>query len=171
MYLAANDIFSNTHVNYGFKCVVQSFLISTIEDLPSNWEPMPKDNSGLEAKVHCVPLQHTSQEFQNVRNKFFATSGGHIHSGNVTQIYRIQNPQLYKSYLAKKESMQKTAGQGSVNELELFHGTNANSVTEINENGFNRSFAGVNGKFFKYPIVSFSCIVFSIYRKLHIICI
>ena len=108
---------------------------------------MPKDGSGYEVKVHCVQLQPNSQEYRDVSAKFASTSGGQIHNGNIVAIERIQNPQLYKSYLAKKESMEKTAGQASVNELELFHGTNRNSVAEINENGFNRSFAGVNGKF------------------------
>ena len=117
---------------------------------------MPKDNSGLEAKVFCVTLQQNSQEFMDVSAKFTSTSGGQIHTGNIVKIERIQNPHLYKSYLAKKESMEKTAGQAHVNELELFHGTSPNSVVEINESGFNRSFAGVNGMFidvFKYIVV------------------
>ena len=108
---------------------------------------MPKDGLGYEVKVHCVKLQPNSQEFMNVSAKFTSTSGGQIHSGNIVKIERIQNPHLYKQYMAKKESMERSAGQASVNELELFHGTNSNSVVDINEGGFNRSFAGVNGKF------------------------
>ena len=119
----------------------------TVEDLPDHWDPMPKDSLGLEAKFHSVQLQQQSKEFTDVLNKFCASSGGQIHRGNVMGIHRIQNPQLYKSYLAKKESMEKSAGQASINEKELFHGTDPNSIPEINENGFNRSFAGVNGKF------------------------
>jgi len=113
--------------------------------LPTNWDPMPKDGLGYEVKVHCVKLQPNSQEFMNVSAKFTSTSGGQIHSGNIVKIERIQNPHLYKQYMAKKESMERSAGQASVNELELFHGTNSNSVVDINEGGFNRSFAGVNG--------------------------
>ena len=108
---------------------------------------MPKDSSGFEVKVHCVQLQTNSTEFNTVSNIFCSKSGGHIQPANILKIQRIQNPQLYKSYLAKKESMKKTAGQNSFNELDLFHGTSPHSVPEINENGFNRSFAGVNGKF------------------------
>ena len=119
----------------------------TLGDLPDHWDPMPKDQSDLEAKVHCVQLQPHSKEFKDISAKFCNSSGGQITSGNIVMIQRIQNPQLYKSYLAKKESMEKTAGVASINEIDLFHGTNPNSVPEINENGFNRSFAGVNGKF------------------------
>ena len=107
---------------------------------------MPKDNAGLEQKVHCVPLNNTSPEFASVSAKFCNSSGNQINSGNIVKIERIQNPHLYMSYLAKKESMEKTAGKNKINELDLFHGTNPNSVSEINENGFNRSFAGVNGE-------------------------
>lgn len=32
------------------------------------------------------------------------------------------------------------------NEMQLFHGTNANNTAAINQNGFNRIFAGINGK-------------------------
>jgi len=129
-------IFRDELATSGFKSAI---------NLPSDWDPMPKDNSGLEAKVFCVTLQQNSQEFMDVSAKFTSTSGGQIHTGNIVKIERIQNPHLYKSYLAKKESMEKTAGQAHVNELELFHGTSPNSVVEINESGFNRSFAGVNG--------------------------
>ena len=113
---------------------------------PSHWDPMPRNSSGLEEKVHCVQLQSNSKEFMDVREKFASTSCDRIHYGNIVKIERIQNPQLYKSYLVKKESMEKTSGQTNVNELELFHGTSPSSVAEINENGFNRSFAGVHGK-------------------------
>ena len=82
----------------------------------------------------------------DVRAKFTSISHHRI-----VKIEQIQNPQLYKSYLAKKESMEKTSGQTNVNELEFFHGTSPDSVAEINESGFNRSFAGVNGKLCMSP--------------------
>lgn len=114
--------------------------------LPSHWDSMPKNNNGLEGKFHCVSLNKSSNEFQDISNKFCGSSGGHITTGNIIDIQRIQNPQLFRTYTAKKESMEKTAGKNSINELVVFHGTNPNSVLEINESGFNRSFAGVNGK-------------------------
>ena len=127
-----------------------AFQLSIRLDLPGNWNPMPKGSSGLEAKVHRELLPANSTEFKEISGRFCLTSGGYIHSGNVIKIERIQNPQLYKSYLAKKQSMQKTAGHNSVNELDLFHGTHPNSVSEINENGFNRSLTGVSGKHASY---------------------
>jgi hypothetical protein len=33
-----------------------------------------------------------------------------------------------------------------MNEKQLFHGTDAGSVPHVNKNGFNRSYAGKNGK-------------------------
>ena len=66
--------------------------------------------------------------------------------GNASQLYkveRIQNPQLYSRYLAFKKSM-----RGQVNEMRLFHGTDAANVDSINAQNFSRSFAGVNGKQF-----------------------
>ena len=113
---------------------------------------MPKNVLDLEENVLCVPLQSSSQEFLEVRAKFASTSRRRIHFENIVKIVRIQNPQLYKSYLAKKESMGKTAGEANVNELELFHGTSQSSLAEINKNGFNRSFAGVNGKLYMSPV-------------------
>ena len=118
-----------------------------ISDLPADWDPMPKDASGFEVKVHCVQLKTNSQEFRDVSAKFCSNSNGKITSGSIVKIERIQNPQLYKSYLAKKESMERTAGKNSANKMKLFHGTHPDSVPEINENGFNRSFAGKNGKY------------------------
>ena len=105
---------------------------------------MPTNQSGHEDKVHVVTLQSTSPEFKKIEALYMASSKGQIRQ--VLEIRRIQNPQLYKSFMAKKESMEKTAGAGSDNEKQLFHGTSASSVDEINESGFNRSFAGVNGK-------------------------
>ena len=120
---------------------------------------MPQDSPGLEAKVHCAQLQPNSQEFMDVSAKFTSTSAGQIHTNNIVRIERIQNPQLYKSYSAKKESMERTVGQANINELELFHGTNSNSVAEINENGFNRSLAGAHGKVLGHLPISLSSVV------------
>jgi hypothetical protein len=88
--------------------------------------------------VQLVTIPSSSQEFQEVQNHFVARGG------NTSQLYkveRIQNPQLYFRYLAFKKSM-----RGQVNEMRLFHGTDAANVESINAHNFSRSFAGVNGK-------------------------
>jgi hypothetical protein len=61
------------------------------------------------------------------------------------QIERIQNPDLWNSYQAKKKTMDAKNGH-KMNEKQLFHGTDAGSVPHVNKNGFNRSYAGKNGK-------------------------
>lgn len=61
------------------------------------------------------------------------------------QIERIQNPELWKHYQTKKNSMDAKNGQVT-NEKLLFHGTDADSVALVNGKGFNRSYAGKNGK-------------------------
>jgi hypothetical protein len=61
------------------------------------------------------------------------------------QIERIQNPALWRRYQAYKKSMDEKNGNVR-NEKHLFHGTEASSLPQLNSNGFNRSYAGKNGK-------------------------
>ena len=131
-----------------------SLLILDSIQLPREWDPMPEDSSGRGVEVHRVKLQPHSQEFIEVRKKFTSTSGGKIDNGNITRIDRVQNPQLYMSYSARKQSMLETLGDTNINELSLFHGTRPQSVSGINKNGFKKYFAGVNGKFTSHLHVS-----------------
>ena len=64
----------------------------------------------------------------------------------IVKIQRIQNPMLYAQYIAKKKVMKKHNLPGFQNEQRLFHGTPADICPKINQQGFNRSFAGKNGK-------------------------
>ncbi|CAB4040614.1 poly [ADP-ribose] polymerase 14-like, partial [Paramuricea clavata] len=103
-------------------------------ELPSNWTHQP-----VNQVVELVRLTPSSPEYSEVRSHFVA--GG----GRANQLYsveRIQNPQLYSMYLAFKKSM---AMRGQVNEMRLFHGTDAANIHSINTNNFSRSFAGANG--------------------------
>ena len=90
--------------------------------------------------VHTVPLSPSSSEYQDVVRKFQATAGG----VNILKIERIQNPHLYKSYMVRKQKMDKDTGGNS--ERQLFHGTDGKNITHINTQGFNRSFCGAHGK-------------------------
>ena len=103
---------------------------------------MPKDHSGKEKPYHKVQLSGTSVEYQTVYLKFMVSASGSV--SRVVSISRIQNPQLYKSFMARKETMDATRPNGS-NEKQLFHGTSEGSCDGINHHGFNRSLAGVNG--------------------------
>jgi len=59
------------------------------------------------------------------------------------QIERIQNLNLWNCYQTKKKTMDAKNGHKD-NEKQLFHGTDADSVPHVNQNGFNRSYAGKN---------------------------
>eukprot|EP00794_Sanderia_malayensis_P007530 gene7532-8367_t len=110
--------------------------------LPSHWDPMPRNLSGLEQSYHVVDLPRNSKEFQDVMQIFQASDQGQI--SNYYNIRRIQNPGLYQAYQAKKISMEKTGGASASNEKRLFHGTQPSTCDQIIHFGFNRSFAGRN---------------------------
>uniref|UniRef100_A0A3Q4HSS3 Poly(ADP-ribose) polymerase family member 14-related sequence 1 n=1 Tax=Neolamprologus brichardi TaxID=32507 RepID=A0A3Q4HSS3_NEOBR len=81
-----------------------------------------------------------------------------------SQIERIQNPGLWKSLEIKKREMELRNGHQN-NERRLFHGTCDGAVPNINDRGFNRSYAGKNGEIFvgggcvSVPIAVFSLIL------------
>lgn len=60
------------------------------------------------------------------------------------QIERIQNPRMWKNYQNNKQYMEQRNGHQN-NETMLFHGTREDTISHINQNGFNRSYAGKNG--------------------------
>lgn len=62
----------------------------------------------------------------------------------VLQIERVQNAMLWQTYQVLKNSMEQRQGS-TANEKQLFHGTSANPIDQINRCGFNRSYAGLNG--------------------------
>lgn len=68
-----------------------------------------------------------------------------VFSLNLFQIQRIQNPTLWRSLQIKKHDMELRNGHQK-NEKRLFHGTCHTTINHINNHGFNRSFAGKNGK-------------------------
>ena len=116
---------------------------------------MPKDLYGKEKPYHVVTLSKTSSEYQQVATTFIRSSAGAINSSNIKEIRRIQNPQLYKSFMARKEAIDATRSHGS-NEKQLFHGTSEEGVEQINHHGLNRSLAGKNGNVYIY---AFSVVV------------
>ena len=93
------------------------------------------------ANVCLVPLSPSSPEYQGIQNKF-ATSGG---NRTILTIERVQNQMLYRTYIVRKQEMDRENGRTD-NERQLWHGTNSKNIKSINEQGFNRSFCGANGK-------------------------
>lgn len=117
--------------------------------------------------LHVVDLKPGCKEYQDVLMNFEKTmqstspmpGGGQtvlaaLSSLSVLQatytsiirIQRIQNLALYTQYIAKKSEMDKNNKSGHQNEMQLFHGTAVDTCPKINQQGFNRSFSGKNGK-------------------------
>lgn len=118
---------------------------------------MPKSSS-----LHVVDLDSSSAEYQDVIAKFEQTmqksttvSGNGGQYTSITKIQRIQNLVLYAQYIAKKKDMDRSNKPGHQNEMRLFHGTSADTCPKINQQGFNRSFSGKNGK-----ITLYTCYIF-----------
>ena len=111
--------------------------------LPSHWDKMPLDIDGKEKPFHLACLSIGSAEYNKVKNKLMLTSSNSIRE--ILMIHRVQNPQLYKSYMIRKQDMDIRNGSHQ-NERSLFHGTTEEASKAINHHGFNRSYAGKNGK-------------------------
>ena len=117
---------------------------------------MPTDpQTGKEIPLHCVDLTPGSKEYNEVLQEFNKSMTPGTSYTKIVKIQRIQNPMLYAQYVAKKKVMEKHNPPGFQNEQRLFHGTPAYICPQINQQGFNRSFAGKNGKI---PSVFFVCI-------------
>uniref|UniRef100_A0A8D0PV62 Poly [ADP-ribose] polymerase n=1 Tax=Sus scrofa TaxID=9823 RepID=A0A8D0PV62_PIG len=102
-------------------------------EIPDHWTDMNQ-------QLFCViPLHRGQSEYTAVKDKFSQIS----HSFKIRKIERIQNRFLWQSYQVKKKQMDIKNGHTN-NEKLLFHGTDAASVPQINQHGFNRSFAGKN---------------------------
>ena len=91
-------------------------------------------------RVTLVTLNSNSIEYQDVLRQFQAT----VTDVNVQKIERVQNPELYLTFMGKKQEMDKRCGGNS--ERRLFHGTDGKSMKAINSQGFNRSFCGKHGR-------------------------
>ncbi|XP_069717592.1 protein mono-ADP-ribosyltransferase PARP14 isoform X2 [Phaenicophaeus curvirostris] len=99
--------------------------------LPATWDDMEN------ARLKIVELKPETREYRDVKEKFLKTCS----SSKIEKIERVQNPYIWKAYQIKKCEMDKKNGNNN-NERLLFHGTNKESLTLINNQGFNRSYAG-----------------------------
>ncbi len=63
----------------------------------------------------------------------------------IVRIERIQNTRWYMQYLAHHTDFKRRLNMDT--EKNLYHGCPQQAANSIIEDGFNRSFAGVNGKF------------------------
>ncbi|NXG22938.1 PAR14 polymerase, partial [Grallaria varia] len=101
--------------------------------LPSMWDDM--ENKQLK----IVELRPETREYRDVQERFLQT----CQSFKIEKIERVQNPYFWKAYQIKKRQMDDKNGTTN-NERLLFHGTSKESLTLINNHGFNRSYAGMH---------------------------
>ncbi|PIO09428.1 hypothetical protein AB205_0181630, partial [Aquarana catesbeiana] len=85
-----------------------------------------------------VDVAPGTPEYSAVQQKFRKSCRNQI-----LKILRIQNRDLWPNYQIKKQNIDSKNGS-TTNEKELFHGTDFNSIQCINQNGFNKSYAGRN---------------------------
>ncbi|NWS38481.1 PAR14 polymerase, partial [Probosciger aterrimus] len=101
--------------------------------LPVTWDDMENQ------RLKIVELKPETREYRDVQERFLET----CQSFKIEKIERVQNPYLWKAYQIKKHEMDNKNGNKN-NERHLFHGTSKNSLTLINNGGFNRSYAGMH---------------------------
>ncbi|CAK8697159.1 unnamed protein product [Clavelina lepadiformis] len=107
------------------------------DDLPETWTDM----GGRPWKLETLPQQST--EYQTVLKKY-ANKGLNI--SHQCQIQRIQNPTLYKQFIAQKKKIGDRMKADKISNpvtRELFHGTSADACPKIYKDGFDRSYAGL----------------------------
>ncbi|NXK17655.1 PAR14 polymerase, partial [Arenaria interpres] len=101
--------------------------------LPATWDDMQNQS------LKIVELKPETREYRDVQKKFMETCP----SLKIVKIERIQNPYFWKTYQIKKREMDNKNGNTN-NERLLFHGTSKESITFINNRGFDRSYAGMH---------------------------
>ncbi|KAM6398598.1 protein mono-ADP-ribosyltransferase PARP14 [Pluvialis apricaria] len=125
--------------------------------LPATWDDMQNQ------RLKIVELKPEAKEYRDVQQRFLET----CQSLKIEKIERIQNPFFWKAYQIKKRDMD-NKNVNINNERLLFHGTNKESLTLINNYGFNRSYAGMHAAVFgngTYFAVNASYSASDIYSK------
>ncbi len=88
-------------------------------------------------------LCSTTNEYKSIVTNFDQAMKGKY--TQIIRIERIQNERWYMQYLAHSKDFKKRLNLDT--EKRLYHGCPERAANSIIEDGFNRSFAGVNGKF------------------------
>ncbi|NWU78453.1 PAR14 polymerase, partial [Onychorhynchus coronatus] len=101
--------------------------------LPATWDNMENE------RLKVVELRPETREYRDVQERFLQT----CQSFRIEKIERVQNPYFWKAYQIKKREMDNKNGNTN-NERLLFHGTSRESLTLINNRGFDRSYAGMH---------------------------
>ncbi|XP_072049066.1 protein mono-ADP-ribosyltransferase PARP14-like [Amphiura filiformis] len=144
----------------GSKVYRADLMKEAVDRLPTHWDPSQANNALVEIRG--------GDEYDKVHESFYSSLGttpsrglpgalvlsaafmlGRRRGGSgrfaIKKIQRIQNIQLWKQYMAKKDTMNQAHRSGQQLERDLFHGTSSDALKHINSTGFNRSFHGKNG--------------------------
>ncbi|XP_069132482.1 serine-rich adhesin for platelets-like isoform X1 [Argopecten irradians] len=108
-----------------------------IEGCPPNWTQMDKRSS-----YFMVPLEPESQEYVDVALKFHNSMK--FPAADITKIFRVQNPILWKYYTVKRTEMIIENDGLDVQENSLFHGTTSSVLDAICKKGFDWRVCGKN---------------------------
>ncbi|XP_033751396.1 uncharacterized protein LOC117335480 [Pecten maximus] len=108
-----------------------------MEDCPLNWTQMDKRSSYI-----MVPLEPESQEYVDVALKFHNSMK--FPAADITKIFRVQNPILWKYYTVKRTEMIIENDGLDVQENSLFHGTTSSVLDAICKKGFDWRVCGKN---------------------------
>jgi Poly(ADP-ribose) polymerase catalytic domain/WWE domain len=139
------------------KTASQSLVAKVVSDskvLPKgNVDLSPPDtwDTGKDGLVTVSSRSH-AREYKEVVDSFKSSLN---RTCTIVKLERIQSLDLWRSYAVKKHSIEKrytNGGSIAVNNTQgtyemkwLFHGTKTTAVSKIIKQGFNRSFAGING--------------------------
>ena len=113
-------------------------------DLPAHWDPQPIGANGKPDMCHVVTIPRHSQEYKDALQNF--QNSLPPSACQIIELKRIQNPHLYQQYSMMKALMKYDVSSDCQLERQLYHGTNKAACEPINHQGFNRTFAGKNGK-------------------------
>ncbi|XP_036600120.1 protein mono-ADP-ribosyltransferase PARP14-like [Trichosurus vulpecula] len=102
-------------------------------EIPNHWDDMKDQNLLL------VDLPSGHEEYKQIKDRFCQTCANYT----IVKIQRIQNKSLWNLYKTRKIFMD-DQNKHKNNERCLFHGTDTDSVSHVNSQGFNRSYAGKN---------------------------
>ena len=107
---------------------------------PDFWD---EQRTGTNESCDVITVSPYSQEYKDALHEFQKTLPPS--KCQIIELRRIQNRHLYQQYSLLKNLMKQNIPRGCQLERELFHGTDKAACTKINQQGFNRTFAGKNG--------------------------
>lgn len=129
--------------------------------VPGHWDDMKgdlvklfplalgsKEYAGVEKEFRKTGLTSTIVSVRSCKKKTLVSSKDRLfvlfQLDCKLQIERVQNATLWQNYQLMKRHLEQK-NKHTNNEMLLFHGTKANVIDFINNQGFNRSYAGQHG--------------------------